>query len=1340
MIRKTALWLNRLLWTGLVISLLLIASYVSLGRYYVDHINNYQQMLTRHFVDMTGMPLEVNAVAADWSELSPILTLDSIAFFSPNHLSSTQLPFSQHHESMLSIQRATIEVNPIKSLLYRAPQVRWLELQGLEFALEEFEKGRWRLKGYELETSSDMSAIDSVIDLLLAADRLSVEASVVQLYFLDGGSARIDLKELSLNRGGDFRRVRLTLGLEQTDKHIEVLLESEGDPRDKETFAMSSYAKIDDIDFKRQLPLLHSLGLGISEAQLDTELWLNIFSGGRWQLEGHIATPEVDLSTMAGEAIDSIEDLRFTFIAEKSQNNDWQLWLPEFFARWREESFQLKNLQFSKTDKHYQIALQNIKLEQFVDQLVNIHVLGEKGESTLEQLNPEGELSNVHLTLSHTDKLSFLLQAEMQNVAVQSWNGAPGLHGVNGYVEVNNKNGLVLLDTDHFVMDFPQVYEKAMSFTAAQAAVGWAIEDEAVSVSSGPIYLRADHGPASGLLRLHLPLKPEPFPSMTLLVGLKNTEATRRDKFIPKILNPGLLDWLERSIPSGFIHSAGFIYRGSLRKNGDDDRTVQLFVDTDNTRLDYHPDWPVLEQVQGLVVVDDNELWVSADEGLISNLQIQFADVYLNSLTGKTDWLTINAKSVGDAAGGLEILRSAGLKKAVGDTFDNWQMKGNLTAEVSLKIPLDNPKAQPKINVKTSLKKTTLGLPDYRLTFDQLMGEVRYSDDKGLLSKNLKGSFFNKPLQASIAQQDKQIVVDVDALVDMKSVQKWTGQPAVNFFRGEANLKAKLIVGADKDSLLNIQSNLDGVTIDLPEPFNKKAAEKWHYNLAMPLVSERPVLSMSIDNRVGLQLAFSGQDFDGGKITLGEQAAPDVPIESGEIALTGALEQFDLKVWQPIYDRYNEYAGKQKGGSKSDPHFLVKQLSIEHLMAFDMSFERGQLGVHHGDNAWQVHWNNPVMDVEMSLPDNTDQSLALTFARLKIPEAKADGESLLAGVNPADLADVDIKIQQLFLGEEMWGDLSFSMNTEPSGVLLENIEGTLRGVQLGTVDSPLIFAWLKDGDRHQSFFNGGLLFKDFGDVLERWGYQRIIESKNGLFDLSLVWAGRPDQWSLASSEGEVITDIDEGRFLSESGGTVGALKVVGILNFTNLMRRLRLDFSDITKKGVKFDAIDGRVRLGQGVLTIQDNLVIKSPSSGFQLRGTADLQQESLDMELVATLPVASNLPWIAALAGGLPTAAGVYVASKIFGKSVDKLSSAVYSVKGDWNEPEMKFERLFSDKGKLSKKTTSQDAERTITDSKTSPQDLTQESKQQPRQEPTPSKQVGGDVSLPVNEEGRRE
>ena len=68
-------------------------------------------------------------------------------------------------------------------------------------------------------------------------------------------------------------------------------------------------------------------------------------------------------------------------------------------------------------------------------------------------------------------------------------------------------------------------------------------------------------------------------------------------------------------------------------------------------------------------------------------------------------------------------------------------------------------------------------------------------------------------------------------------------------------------------------------------------------------------------------------------------------------------------------------------------------------------------------------------------------------------------------------------------------------------------------------------------------------------------------------------------------------------------------------------------------------------------------------------------------MALIATLPVADNLPWVAGLAGGLPAVAGVYVASKIFGDQFDRLSSVVYSIDGDWNDYQLKFEKIYDNK-----------------------------------------------------------
>ena len=65
---------------------------------------------------------------------------------------------------------------------------------------------------------------------------------------------------------------------------------------------------------------------------------------------------------------------------------------------------------------------------------------------------------------------------------------------------------------------------------------------------------------------------------------------------------------------------------------------------------------------------------------------------------------------------------------------------------------------------------------------------------------------------------------------------------------------------------------------------------------------------------------------------------------------------------------------------------------------------------------------------------------------------------------------------------------------------------------------------------------------------------------------------------------------------------------------------------------------------------------------------------------LVATLPVATNLPWVAAIVGGLPAAAGVYLTSKLVEEQVDRLSSISYTIAGDWDDVEVRVDQIFAE------------------------------------------------------------
>ena len=84
-------------------------------------------------------------------------------------------------------------------------------------------------------------------------------------------------------------------------------------------------------------------------------------------------------------------------------------------------------------------------------------------------------------------------------------------------------------------------------------------------LSSGLLQPRGEEGPVRVLFGLSIPLlASEVGLEMDLLVGLENTRAVHRGKYIPYILCKELRPWLAASIGDGVIEQGGFIWRGSL--------------------------------------------------------------------------------------------------------------------------------------------------------------------------------------------------------------------------------------------------------------------------------------------------------------------------------------------------------------------------------------------------------------------------------------------------------------------------------------------------------------------------------------------------------------------------------------------------------------------------------------------------------------------------------------------------------------------------------------------------------------------------------------------------------
>ena len=107
--------------------------------------------------------------------------------------------------------------------------------------------------------------------------------------------------------------------------------------------------------------------------------------------------------------------------------------------------------------------------------------------------------------------------------------------------------------------------------------------------------------------------------------------------------------------------------------------------------------------------------------------------------------------------------------------------------------------------------------------------------------------------------------------------------------------------------------------------------------------------------------------------------------------------------------------------------------------------------------------------------------------------------------------------------------------------------------------------------------------------------------------------------------------LDKGQVV---GLKPGAGRVLGLTSVAALRRRLALDFSDLTDKGLAFDSVHGDFDLRDGN-AYTENVLVKGPAAEIGLIGRVGLKNKDYDQTAVVTGSVGNSLPSRPALVGG---------------------------------------------------------------------------------------------------------
>jgi len=1285
--------ISRRFWGTVFALLIALAVCVQLGRQAFPLLKDYKDEIAGYFGKRLGMIIELDSVNSDWSGLRPKLSLKNVVIK------------SRDGRTVFKIRDAVAELSIITSILDRRFSWRQLVFDGFETALVQDEDGKWSIPGMpqfsEDAAEGSRIRVDNLYDVFIFGRRIKITQAKFALEHYQGKSSAIVIPNISIENDRDFHRILASLDVGSVDKTMSLVVEGHGDPRG-ENFLANGYFELKGFPTQNMIGVIAMPGLQVGEDghMTNLRLWFRSDATKGVTLQGEIST-QGELNVTSGEyRLPRRVEAKIT--GKMNREKGWQLSLKDFQSHWKEISSPIVNFTAYGNFRGVSgIRLQEIDIKPWTD--LALHVgLNSIVEKYLKTINPRGTLKDLDIAFKDKEDGYLAITANVEKGESEAIMGAPALGNVNGFLSMNLLGGSFDIAVDDGLMvALPKVYYDPLYFEQASGQIRWEIdlEKKFTYISSGLLTVTNPEEQGKGFLHLSLPFsKKYGEQMMTLSLGIENTLAKNHRKYVPKTIPKHLYRWLNTSIKQGHIKNARFLYHGSVDAGPAVQPTIQLSGEIHDGGLVFDPQWPKLEGVTGSLTLENNSLDVRIDKASISGNSVYDTKIRLvDDKTMHGQALSIAGSLAGDVKAAMVLLKNSPIKKHIGSTFDTWDTSGGVSAKIDLLIPLNPESEGLSQRVDVGFSKAQVKIPNLKLSIDDIAGKLYFHSDKGIFTSNLSGTIWDKKFSSTIKsplnnQGGRDTIISFVGNLEIEDLYKWTERPELRFTQGESQVEGHLFIPgefAEKPFEIDVISSLQGVKINLPEPFHKDFEEKTSFSARIRFFDTDEEYQFNLTDSHRFTFLSAADNSVSAKIEINTvDNSPDTfdPIEKTDgFDISGHLRHFNLEQWIAVKDQYFSYVDEMGSNEGvSDQVAARYDVQIDKFLLGTVEIRDLEISGKRQTPFWLMNVKSELLAGRVVVPVD-DRPIALDLDYLRIDGepvgSSSEGEtrSVLADIDLSRIVALDFSTEEFSLGDTNFGAWDFKLRPIQGGIVIHDIYAVTKGMRIGNDDVGAEFVWLKDGEQQSSQFSGVVAADNLADVFGAWGKQKLLESESAFIDIDAQWPGAPDEVTLQTVTGIISLDVRNGSFNRVAGSDENdLLRLIALFNFDTILRRLRLDFSDLTAQGYAYDSVQGNLDFRDGIIYLTDPLIVKSSSSNMQLAGTVDVIKEKLDGEMVVTLPVASNIAVATALVVGLPAALGVYVMSKLFKKQVDRASSLNVQVKGGWEDPKVKVKKIF--------------------------------------------------------------
>ena len=520
---------------------------------------------------------------------------------------------------------------------------------------------------------------------------------------------------------------------------------------------------------------------------------------------------------------------------------------------------------------------------------------------------------------------------------------------------------------------------------------------------------------------------------------------------------------------------------------------------------------------------------------------------------------------------------------------------------------------------------------------------VIYSNIDETLSGFFSTLTLDQKIKGSINAKNSEIVLRSNIVFDM---DKFFDYGEYLNLSGIEKFKAKLIF--DKSASLELQSNLSNTGINSNiNDLNKKPND---YLKTKIFISDLSLPTYKIENKKFN--VFVDRD-NNGYFSLGSSFDEDIKKLNFNDGFYIFLELDELKIDNLVIENELE----------DDSNLKLIKLKINQLDFFKNIYSNQNFEINFNSNETKASFYGNNLNGTFRI-DSTG------FSRIDVFDTKFEfkGINIFESNDPFDLNNINLRFvgKNIQSFDDMFQSVDFYFLKNKTLTTIDNIYISSSNINIGpsSENKKAYISYNKQNDLYK--IRGIYELNNEKNLLGS-----LINSDFDYFfsDLNIQWVNLNNIKDLEGDIRFLIKDFESKTSLPDSP----LLRTLKLFNLNALIDNIN-DNKNIVSNSLIIDRAEGDFYIGKNRALFKNPIKFETAEAKMQWLGEIlknnDGYLEELNLDLQMRLKVSENIPWYAAILGGVPALAGGFVLENIFDDRLDDVSTLNFVVEGTINEP----------------------------------------------------------------------